>query len=148
LIVSLGWLFIQAVNKASPTAQELPRGELTEIKVGKAQFFVEIADNFQLRAKGLSGRDSLEENAGMLFTFDKPDTHSFWMRGMNFPLDLVWINGDRVIGFAENAQPDISASPQIYQPDEPVDKVLEVNAGLVKKRGIQVGDLLEWEKSN
>ena len=50
---------------------------------------VELAITPEARAQGLSGRPSLSENEGVLFVFDKPDKYSFWMKNMNFPLDIT-----------------------------------------------------------
>jgi hypothetical protein len=100
----------------------------------------EIADNFFLRMKGLSGRKSLEEGRGMLFIFNDSAVRSFWMKDMNFPIDIIWINGDKVVGFAENAPvPDKNGIPSFKSP-EPVDKALELPAGSVQGIGIKAGD--------
>ena len=45
-----------------------------------------------------------------------------------------------VVGFSENLPPATGSSTQIYNSPEPADKVLEINAGLVKKLGIKIGD--------
>ena len=113
---------------------------LSQMKIGEHFFNVEIADDPAERARGLSGRVSLEEDRGMLFLFGLPSVQNFWMKGMNFPLDMIWIKGDTIIGFVENAQPDNSQMPVIYSSSESVDKVLEINAGLARKFGIRIGD--------
>ena len=112
---------------------------LPVLEIGNNKFEIEIADNAILQARGLSGRESLPENQGMLFIFDGPAIQNFWMAGMKFPLDIIWIHGDKVAGFAENVPP-VAGIPKIYPSPEPVDKVLEINAGLVKKLGIKIGD--------
>jgi len=114
-----------------------------QVKIGEAVFRVEIAGNFASRAQGLSGRPSLEGDEGMLFIFPAPGTYGFWMQGMRFPLDIIWIRGDRVVGFAENAPVPTGADPPTFLPPEPVDRVLEINAGLVAARGIKIGDKIE-----
>ncbi len=112
---------------------------LPVLEIGNNKFEVEIADNVILQARGLSGRESLPENKGMLFIFDRLAIQNFWMAGMKFPLDIIWIRGDKVAGFAENVPP-AAGIPKIYPSSEPVDKVLEVNAGLVGKLKIKTGD--------
>ncbi len=112
---------------------------------------IEIADTPAKRARGLSGRESLAEGAGMLFIFPKPARQNFWMKDMKFPIDIIWIrqttDGDRVVGFVENALPPASGqlenSLAIYSSPENVDRVLEINAGLVKKWRIKVGDIVQ-----
>lgn len=128
------------------TQKTLPSAEphLSELKIGEHIFAVEIVDTIQARSQGLSGRVSLPENNGMLFIFPSSALYSFWMKGMRFPLDIIWISGDKVVGFAENALPDNSDSPVIYPPPQPIDKVLEINAGLVKKLAIKIGDIMQF----
>jgi len=111
------------------------------LKVGNSTFKVEVADDHISRSQGLSGRDKLEENHGMLFIFDVPRYHTFWMKGMRFPLDFIWIRGNEVVGVTENVQSPASPLPQqIIRPPQVVDKVLEVNAGIVEKHNISDGD--------
>lgn len=117
-----------------------------ELILGGKVFHVEIASSTMDKITGLSGRDSLGGDEGMLFTYDNPGSYGFWMKGMKFPIDIIWINGDKIAGFAESAQPEPGKSLwglKIYYPPESIDKVLEVNAGTVKSLGIKVGDGLK-----
>jgi len=113
------------------------------VKIGQAEFSVDIADTGALREQGLSGRASLPENSGMFFVFPSLGNYGFWMKDMNFPIDIVWIKGDTVAGFSENTKPQPGTSIlflKIYYPPARIDKVLEINAGLVKKLGLKIGD--------
>src|SRR3989338_9432441 len=85
--------------------------DLSQLKIGEYVFDVEIADDTAERARGLSGRVVLAEDSAMLFLFELPSVQNFWMKGMNFPLDIIWIKGDTIIGFAENVPPDNSQMP-------------------------------------
>lgn len=111
--------------------------DFVTLRVGDAIFEVEIADTFFKRSRGLADRTGLQDNQGMLFVFDKLEKHGFWMKGMEFPIDIVWIKDNQVIGIEKNVLP---TSSDIYYPPEPVDRVLEINAGLADKLGIKVGD--------
>ena len=64
------------------------------VKVGDGRFEVEVAQTPAQRARGLSGRDSLAPGTGMLFVFETGRASAFWMKGMRFPLDFVWIGED------------------------------------------------------
>ncbi len=88
------------------------------------------------KEKGLGYRDSLAEGTGMLFIYARPERYGFWMKGMRFPLDFIWINGNTVADLTENVQ----TSAPAFAPRVPVDKVLEVNAGVVESLGVRVGD--------
>ncbi len=99
----------------------------------------ELADTDVLRARGLSGRKSLTENESMLFVFDQPGKHSFWMKDMNFSIDIIWIDEDlRVVYIKENATP--TSYPETFGPDENAKYVLEVVAGFSEKNNLKVGD--------
>ncbi len=106
---------------------------------------VEVAVTPQEKSKGLGERDSLAADIGMLFPYDRKDRWQFWMKGMRFALDFIWIDGTTVADITENvAAPSGEINLPVYQPKVPVDKVLEVNAGLVKKYGIQIGDTVKF----
>src|SRR3989344_1681259 len=90
------------------------------------------------RARGLSGRRSLEENQGMLFVFNTADYYNFWMKDMYFPIDIIWLNDDwRVIDLTENISP--KNFPVTYQPRAPARYVLEVNAGFIVAHRMTIG---------
>ena len=113
------------------------KGATSVLRIGEQEYEVEIADTLVSQARGLSGRERLAPGAGMLFVFNGSSRHSFWMRGMKFPLDFIWINNNRVIGITENAP---VGSMEVYQPPESADMVLEVVSGTVAKDGIKIGD--------
>jgi len=82
-------------------------------------FEVEIADIPLARQCGLSYRESLKPETGMLFVFGTVDFHSMWMKEMRFPLDIIWLDEElRVIYSAINVLP--SSFPSILTPDSPV----------------------------
>ena len=100
---------------------------------------VDIADTAEKRTMGLSGRPSLAENEGVFFIFDSSYRYSFWMKEMNFPIDIIWIDENFVIAdITKHAAPE--SFPKTFFPVLPVRYVLEVNAGWSDKNGIKVGD--------
>ncbi|MEX2033061.1 MAG: DUF192 domain-containing protein [Candidatus Colwellbacteria bacterium] len=123
-------------------------GLISKEKHGKVivkgqEFNVEIADNPTARSRGLSGRINLETNGGMIFLFRGAGYQSFWMKGMRIPIDIIWIKGNRIVGFEKNVQPEPgvkTANLKRYVSPEAVEKVLEVSAGTAERLGIQVGD--------
>ena len=71
------------------------------------EYAVEIADTEDTKSQGLSGRTSMAKNKGMLFIFNESSYKYFWMKGMNFPLDFVWINGKKIVDIKKNVpKPD------------------------------------------
>lgn len=110
---------------------------------------IEVADTQEVRKKGLGGRESLASDSGMLFIFEREDRHAFWMKGLKFPLDFIWIKDDVVADILENVPPPApgqdDASLPIYSSKVAIDKVLEVNAGTVQRLNIKVGDKISIE---
>ncbi len=113
----------------------------TKVIVNDKTFNVTIAKTDEEKQIGLSGRDKIAENQGMLFVFDTADYYSFWMKEMKFPIDIIYINGDKVVTVIENAKPPSSSFEDltIYQPQEKSNKVLEVSAGSSDKYNIKSG---------
>ena len=126
-----------------------------EVRINGATFAVEIASTTMEKTRGLSFRTSLGADEGMLFLFDTPSIQSFWMKDMNFFIDMIWIgagkNGDdksgyEVLGFAQNAEPQPGVplwGLTMYNSPDGTDKVLEVVAGTVAKDNIKVGDAVQ-----
>lgn len=109
------------------------------INIGGRPVYVDIADTPALREQGLSGRKILKDNEGMLFVFDTPTKPGFWMKEMNFPIDIIWINEESLVAdVSENLLP--SSYPQIFSPRTEIKYVLEVPAGFVKKNNVKIGD--------
>lgn len=103
-------------------------------------FGVEIADTIASRAIGLSGRDALKENQGMLFLFPIAAKYPFWMKDMLFPIDIVWFHDEKIVWIKDNALPDDWRSGISYAPPKSANMVLEVIAGTVGRYGWAVGD--------
>lgn len=111
-------------------------------QIGQKKFSVEVASTIATRMRGLSYRQSLPSGSGMLFVFPTSNTGGFWMKDMNFALDLVWMKNGRVVGVERNIPPPLPGTPlyalPIYHPPESITHVLEVNAG--EAADINVGD--------
>lgn len=110
----------------------------------KAELIIEIADEKQERSKGLGFRNSLATNSGMLFIHESPQKYTYWMKGMQFPIDIMWISGDTIADIIPNIPPPIEGQSdntlERYASTVDVDKVLETNAGFVIQYNIQKGD--------
>lgn len=111
----------------------------TKVTLGGHSFSVKVAKTDKEKQIGLSETKKLDNNKGMLFVFDNPDYYAFWMKNMKFPIDIVYIRGDRVTTVIANAQPVKGGELPVYQPAEKSDKVLEINSGLSKKYNIKSG---------
>jgi uncharacterized membrane protein (UPF0127 family) len=117
------------------------------VTIGDARFSVEVVDTPGQRAQGLSGRPALKQGTGMLFIFDAEGAYGFWMKEMQFPLDLVWIDSEcSVVDLTLGAPPPAPGQTQsdlpTYTPNAPVLYVLEINAGEAEAAGIAPGQRL------
>jgi len=108
----------------------------------KGTLTIELADTPEKRGLGLGGRASLGPDNGMLFLFSQPGTYDFWMKGMQFPLDMIWIYSDQVVDSSVDVPPPAAGQTELplYHANQSVDKVIEVNAGYVKAHNITPGD--------
>ena len=120
------------------------------VEINDGKFEVEVADTPWLRDRGLRGRSYLPEREGMLYIPDGPAAGRFWMKGMLFSLDFIWIDRDcRVV--------DLATYVDVPRPSTPDDDIpryrsypraaytLEVNAGEVDRFRIRVGDSVKFE---
>lgn len=95
------------------------------------------------REQGLSDTSSLNSNQGMLFFFATSTVPNFWMKDMNYPLDIIWIdNNKKIIGVVQNLSP--STYPQTFAPTSPVSYVLEVSSGFFEKNNLKIGDSINF----
>ena len=112
-------------------------GDLPTYRIGSHEFQIEVASTWTEQKRGLGYRMDLCQECGMLFLFATPARYGFWMKGMEFPLDILWIRDDRVVSIERNIAAD---DPRTLTPTVMADQVLEINAGLVDRYGISVGD--------
>jgi uncharacterized membrane protein (UPF0127 family) len=118
------------------------RNQGPQLTVAGATYELRIADEDPEKEKGLGGLERLPKDEGMLFVFDRSDYYIFWMKDMNFPLDILWIDDDYKIIYAErNISPD--SYPQKFVSQVPAKYVLEINGGQMYENGIQVGSKVE-----
>lgn len=101
--------------------------------------FVDVAEDNVARAQGLSGRKSLKDDQGMLFIFETLGIYKFWMKDMNFPIDIIWFDGNqKIVHIEKNVLPE--SYPKLFGPDEETKYVLEVVSGFSVKNDLKVGD--------
>ncbi len=98
---------------------------------------VEIADEPGERSRGLMFRDSLDDEAGMLFVYPAPRQLSFWMENTKIPLSIAFIDAEGQILNIEPMVPmDRSGVPSrgeaLY--------ALEVNRDWFDRKGVGPGD--------
>jgi uncharacterized membrane protein (UPF0127 family) len=117
---------------------------LVETASSQYRFEVEVADDAAERAEGLMFRQSLADNAGMLFVYPSPQPVQFWMKNTVLSLDIVFVRADGTI--ARIAADTTPLSEDLIPSGEPVLAVLEVKAGTMRELGVAAGDRLRNAK--
>jgi len=106
-------------------------------------FAIEIAADEQSRARGLMFRDSMPDDHGMLFIFDRPYVQTFWMKNTRIPLDILYFDANyKLVSVQERVPPCRSDPCAQYPSTGPAQYVLELNAGMTQKLGAKPGDTL------
>ena len=158
-------LMMSSCTSATPTPTPSPTPEPTlepsapdqatvVVEVAGTSFFALVADTPELRALGLSGREYLPGQWGMWFDLGGVGAASFWMRGMQFPLDIVWVNElFQVVHVTYNAPvpspgAEESSLPLYTSGSTPVRYVLEIGAGLARELGIEPGVTVQVKPSS
>ena len=110
---------------------------------------VEISNTTEERRRGLMGRESLPEDAGMLFVYDSAAPRSFWMKNTLVPLDIIFVDGEGRVLNVEHA----STEPGVpddelagYTSDGAAQYVVEVERGYANETGVSAGDRLVIER--
>ncbi|HLE07432.1 MAG TPA: DUF192 domain-containing protein [archaeon] len=111
-----------------------------EIKIGGKTFSAEVADNMLTRSRGLMYRAA---PSPMIFIFPSPTSEGFWMKNVNFPLDIIWIDSEKRIIGTDRMETCFEKECKIYSPPGPIKFALEVKAGFVEKNKIKAGGEIE-----
>ena len=145
LLVAALWFLVPRALDMSPSD---PTSAVTILSSsGPVRVFVEVADDPLERARGLMFRESLAEDAGMLFVFGDEKVRSFWMHSTLIPLDMMFIDGDlTIVDIVEGAVPCEASPCPLYTSSAPARYALEVNAGFVQNHGIAIGDVVVLEE--
>lgn len=135
-------LFLMAIledGKLDDRVFGTDKTSLMGIYIADIPVWVEVADTFEKRRTGLSETEELEEDRGMLFVFNSPDKYGIWMKDMNFPIDIFWVDeGNRIIDIQIQAEPE--SFPEIFYPRANALYVIETAEGFTRMHNINIGD--------
>ena len=121
-------------------------GKTVTVEINGHKIQAEIVKTSSEKQKGLSNREKMERDRGMIFVNEKEGMYSFWMKEVNFPLDIIWIKGNEIVGITERAAIEPGPEYKNYLPPEPVDKILEVHGGWVFRHGVEIGQKVKFSK--
>lgn len=142
LLSPIAYIEIESVQ-----AQQQEQNKTTLVSLGGVNVTASLSTTPDSQSKGLSIKDSLNENEGMLFIFESPQKYSFWMKDMKFPIDIIWINSTgKIVHIEKNLSPCYLLLPcPSYAPKNDSLYVLEVVSNFTNKFGVSVGDSVESE---
>jgi uncharacterized membrane protein (UPF0127 family) len=103
----------------------------------------EVARTQIEQIRGLSFRKQLDPDAGMLFLFNQQGIYSFWMKDTFIPLEIIWMNNQKVVDIKQLATPSTNDIPR-YTPQSEANAILEIPANQAKAYNIQIGSQLVW----
>ncbi|HZW63763.1 MAG TPA: DUF192 domain-containing protein [Flavobacteriaceae bacterium] len=103
---------------------------------------IEIATNDYEHQTGLMYRQSMDTFQGMLFIFKDSKPRYFYMKNTYIPLDIIYLDKEKtIVSIQENAKP---MSETTLPSNANAMYVLEINAGLVEKWNLEVGDYIQY----
>jgi len=140
----IGLLFLLLLLTSCQAPSQPSMSDQKVIKINSNELTVELATTAEEIVKGLSGRASLCQDCGMLFEFPDYQIRNFWMKDMQFSLDIIWIKDNQIVGIA-GAVPVFSSPGTIGRAISPVkvNKVLEVGSGWAEQHNVKPGDRVE-----
>ena len=150
LIVGLGWLTFSKVLliNQNPIQEDVAQLNIKTpqkvLAIGSAQIMAEVRQSEAELELGLSYRPSMGETEGMIFIYKEPQKVLYWMKGMQFPLDFIFVVNKRIVEIVEQVSEPSRDNPveKTVVPTQLVDMVIEVNAGWVSRNQVKVGDLV------
>jgi uncharacterized protein len=167
LVVAAGLVFLAFISYPWGKNMEIPmkinentyqtnQNTKKTLKIGEISLNVEIADTEIARTQGLSGKVAkdgdpigleLGENEGMLFVFEREENYGFWMKDMNFAIDMAWLDKNKKIVYIESdVRPEtyLKNPPQIFGSNVTSLYVLETPSEFLVKNNIKIGDFVAF----
>ncbi len=139
----------EAEQETEPTTTEPAPGPLVRIETARGEevlVAVEVADSEDERQVGLMHRESLPDDAGMIFVFEDEIRGGFWMKNTLIPLSIAFADSDGTILRILDMEPCEADPCEIYDPGVAYRNALEVNQGAFASWGVEEGDRLTLEQ--
>ena len=144
--INVSLCIIQLFTFNRSFAEEIVYSHATVTTSTGEEIFVEVADTLKKRSLGLGKRTFLKKGWGMLFVFEKRKPYRFWMKDMQFPLDIIWLDNHRIVHIIHNAKPANSrGEPEVMTSPVPVNFVLEIAAGRAAKLRLKTGQRIKYK---
>ena len=138
-------LWILACGASNTPFSSTPAEPEGRARIQGQSIALELARTPQEQALGLGQRDALEWGHGMLFLYEEPQFHRFWMKDMRFDIDILWIREGRIVDISHNVRHRPGSTGDQASPRELADQVLELPAGYAAAQGLRPGHRVEVE---
>ncbi len=127
---------------ATVGAESFNYGTTTPFVFGGISLHASVADTAQERQLGLSYTPSLPPELAKVFIFEESALWGFWMKDMNYPIDIFWVSENgAVVHIESDAAPE--SYPSTFVPPVPAKYVFETVSGFATEHGIQIGDTVD-----
>ncbi|OGD87523.1 hypothetical protein A2870_04200 [Candidatus Curtissbacteria bacterium RIFCSPHIGHO2_01_FULL_41_11] len=150
LIFGQSFTSFNFVGESTPSSNfaKKPTSGFVPVNAGSLNIDAQVVSKASDRKKGLSGKDSIPLNGGLLFVFEQKGTYTFWMKDMKFAIDIIWIDENKkIVDIYSDVPPEPGKSDSEltrYKPRAEALYVLEINAGLTSLHGLQIGDQVNF----
>ena len=149
IIFGRGFSTGQFITQTATGSAQTQNKERAPVTIKNLVIQAKIADEPKEHEIGLADYSSLALGEGMLFVFDKSASYIFWMKNVEFAIDIIWIDeAKKIVDIAPNVPPEPNKNEKEltrYKPKSDAKYVLEINAGLSSLHNLQVGDQVAFE---
>ncbi len=115
------------------------------VTIENKTFLLDVARTDNEKEIGLAKYNKLPEDTAMLFIFQSSDYYSFWMKNMKFPIDIIYIQDNKIVDIFKNVPYPKTKDEKltIYTPKSKANFVLETNANLSTKYNFKIGSYIK-----
>ena len=149
IIFGRGFSTGQFLTQTATDSAQTQNKESAQVTIKDFMIQAKIADDSKERHAGLADYSSLPLGEGMLFVFDKSAPYVFWMKDVEFAIEIIWIDENKkIVDIAPNVPPEPDKGEKEltrYKPKSDAKYVLEINAGLSALHNLQIGDQVAFE---
>lgn len=139
LLITVGWLIFGESESICGSYEQ------RNLEIGGKIVKVDVSDDSCKIVLGLSGRKSMSADRGMIFIFRNSGNYGFWMKDMNFPIDILWIDNDfNITGIEKSVS--TSTYPSVLGEKYLAKYVLELSSNFSDQNNIEVGNKIIFSK--
>jgi len=140
IILLCSMVFLKLSNSDSSCSKSLTFSKTIKTSLGSIN--AAVAKTEYEKTRGLGGYSCIPKDQGMLFLYDQSSNVCMWMKDMNFPIDIVWMDGTgKIKKIEESIKPD--TYPKTFCSEEKTSYVLELGSGQSRAFGLSVGSSLQ-----